>query len=80
MTVTAGQTYYFQGATSGPPGTFTLNVQVAAPPANDLPSNATPITLPFHVTQSTRDADRQTADPAVRPEWSERVVPLRTRP
>ena len=50
--------------TSGPPATFTLNVQVAAPPANDLLANATPIALPFHVTQSTQDATRDAADPS----------------
>ena len=63
VAVTGGQTYYFMAVSFGP-ATFTLNVQVAVPPANDLIENATVIhTLPFSATQSTQDASASPSDP-----------------
>src|SRR4029079_3488018 len=56
--VTAGTTYYIKLADAGCCyGTFTIDVTVAVPPANDLIEHATPIpALPFTATQSSTDA------------------------
>jgi hypothetical protein len=59
--VTAGSSYYFMivpFATN-----ITFNLQPATPPANDAIENATPVSLPFQVSQSTVDATRSESDP-----------------
>ena len=65
VAVTAGATYYIRLSLPGCcPGTFTLNVTVPNPPANDLIENATPITsLPFTATQDNTDATVSPTDP-----------------
>jgi hypothetical protein len=65
VAVTAGATYYIRLSLPGCcPGTFTLNVTVPTPPANDLIENATPITtLPFATTQDSTDATLSPTDP-----------------
>src|SRR5262249_46945594 len=62
---TAGETYYLMiiGQLGGP-ASFTLDIQVATPPANDLIENATPIgVLPSTVSGSTVDASHDSTDP-----------------
>ena len=63
--MTGGKTYYFVVVPWAPVTTFTLSVQVATPPANDLIENATPIAaLPFSTLQSTHDATHSATDPS----------------
>ncbi len=66
VAVRAGVTYYLRLSLPGCcPGTFTLDVTVPAPPANDLIENATPITtLPFTATQDSADATSSSTDPS----------------
>src|SRR5215218_4121802 len=63
--VTAGTSYYLMLTVPGCSfGTFTLDVTVPTPPANDLIDNATPIpALPFTATQDSTDATLSPTDP-----------------
>ena len=76
--VTGGTTHYLMLSVPGCCyGTFTLNVTVATPPANDLIENAAPITaLPYTATQDSTDATTSPSDPRPRASWvsPERVV------